>query len=175
MNDQSKDTSQSVQSSGPSRLVAEARRIADRLENEPRDRLGSAYVAGEDINAAVDLLRGLSALQQAQAPQSNARTMIEWVRRIRTSKPFAKDEADLVELANEIERAAQPTTENYYDPVPPSDSPLRHAYTLDLAQLRDSRDQWEAQAKELEQALWFARTAGGAAPSPSASGAGGDR
>jgi hypothetical protein len=41
------------------------------------------------------------------------------------------------------------TTESYYDPVPPTDSPLRHAYTLDLAQMKESRDQWKAEAESL--------------------------
>jgi len=41
------------------------------------------------------------------------------------------------------------TTESYYDPVPTTDSPLRHAYTLDLAQLKESRGQWKAEAESL--------------------------
>lgn len=47
------------------------------------------------------------------------------------------------------ERPHVVSTDQYYDPVPPSDSHLRHAYTLDLAQLRESRDQWKARAEEL--------------------------
>jgi chromosome segregation ATPase len=45
------------------------------------------------------------------------------------------------------------TTDSFYDQVPASDSPLRHAYTLDIAQLTESRDQWKARAEELEARL----------------------
>jgi hypothetical protein len=40
------------------------------------------------------------------------------------------------------------STESYYDPTPPTDAPNRHAYTLEVAQLTESRDQWQREAED---------------------------
>lgn len=41
------------------------------------------------------------------------------------------------------------STADHYVPKPLKDSPLRHVYTLEMAQLQDSRDQWKADAQSL--------------------------
>lgn len=60
--------------------------------------------------------------------------------------------ADRKAVIREALEAAR-TTESYYERVPTSDSPLRPAYTLAMAQLQDSRDQWKARAEELAEQL----------------------
>jgi hypothetical protein len=58
--------------------------------------------------------------------------------------------SDLVSWAAAMCRqSSQPKrTGDYYVPAPLADSPLRHVYTLAMAQLEESRDQWKREAEQ---------------------------
>jgi hypothetical protein len=131
----------------------ECRALADKTRSE--DVIGAAVY--RRIAKELDVLRLAVSAAGGSAPSQEAeeRNVEDALHEVFTSHGIASRSdysmalvGDLIHWAADMCRQSR-TTDSFYVPVPLADSPLRHIYTLAMAQLEESRDQWKREAESV--------------------------